>query len=237
MASPSLIFEHFKNKLHIINCIFKLPRKIMYNGHPFYYETLKTFEAMSQNLSLDLEDILSLPIWFNRILKSQFDPELSQAGLNYIKDLFPENQPLENFNGLGLRNIKIRKLRTLINRVPQVWLLNILQMPVKYTAVIPHIMINLQGQRQGLGVISSDKVYDKIIEIKIKPPAGLRRWRDQLNLSESDILNGFTHAHLASKSSFDRTFQYKIMTQILPTNQYLARYRVRDTDICEKCHI
>ena len=38
------------------------------------------------------------------------------------------------------------------------------------------------------------------------------------------------------KSSFDRVFQYKIMTYILPTNQYLARYRVRDTDICEKCN-
>ena len=138
----------------------------MYNGHPFYYETLKTFEAISQNLSLDLEDILSLPIWFNRILKSQFDPELSQAGFNYVKDLFPENQPLENLNGLGLRNIKIRKLRTIINRVPQVWLLKIMQTPVKYTAVIPRIIINLQGQRQGLGVISSDKVYDKIIDLK-----------------------------------------------------------------------
>ena len=109
-------------------------------------------------------------------------------------------------------------------------------MPVKYTAVIPHIIINLQGQRQGLGVISAEKVYDKIIENKIKPPTGLRRWQDHLDLSESDILIGFTHAHLASKSSFDRVFQYKIMTYILPTNQYLARYRVRDTDICEKCH-
>ena len=80
----------------------------MYNGHPFYYETFKTYEAMSQNYSLDLEDLLSLPIWFNRILKSKFDPEISQSGFNYIKDLFPENQTLENFN--ALRNIKIRKL-------------------------------------------------------------------------------------------------------------------------------
>ena len=25
------------------------------------------------------------------------------------------------------------------------------------------------------------------------------------------------------------------MTQILPTNQYLARYRIKDSDICDKC--
>ena len=27
------------------------------------------------------------------------------------------------------------------------------------------------------------------------------------------------------------------MTQILPTNKYLARYQVRDSDICSKCHV
>ena len=27
------------------------------------------------------------------------------------------------------------------------------------------------------------------------------------------------------------------MTQILPTNQYLARYRIRDSNVCEKCHL
>ena len=27
------------------------------------------------------------------------------------------------------------------------------------------------------------------------------------------------------------------MTQILPTNQYLARYRIRDSDICSKCEV
>jgi len=55
--------------------------------------------------------------------------------------------------------------------------------------------------------------------------------------SESDIRLGFTHARVSSKSSFDHAFQYKIMTQILPTNQYLARYRIRDSNICEKCYL
>ena len=27
------------------------------------------------------------------------------------------------------------------------------------------------------------------------------------------------------------------MTQTLPTNQYLARYRIRDSDICDKCQV
>ena len=71
----------------------------------------------------------------------------------------------------------------------------------------------------------------------MRPPAGLRHWFEDFDLNEIEIVTGFTFAHECSKSTFDRVFQYKIMTQILPTNQYLARYRVRDSDICSKCEI
>ena len=163
-------YDYFNDKLHIVNCLFKIPRKNKFNGHPFYYDTLKTFEAMSNNFSLDLENILSTPIWFNRILNTTFDPEISKAGYNYFKDLYPENKPIENFN--ELRNIKIRKIRTILSRVPQSWLVKIVQMPSKCLALIPRQMINIQGKSQFLDSISSDKVYNKLIETKIKPPTG-----------------------------------------------------------------
>ena len=228
-------YEFFTEKLHIVNCLIKIPQKAKFKGHPFYYDTLKTYEAMSHNFSLELENILSTPIWFNRILNSKFDPEISIAGFNYFKDLFPENMPVENFN--GLRNIKIRKIRTMLNRVPQSWLGKIEQMPVKFIAVLPRQTINIQGQSQCLEFISSYKVYNKLIEMKIRPPTGLRHWSEVFDLSEQVISVGFTHARICSKSTFDHSFQYKIMTQILPTNQYLARYRIRDSNICEKCQI
>ena len=38
-----------------------------------------------------------------------------------------------------------------------------------------------------------------------------------------------------SSYTFDRVFQYKIVTNILPTNEYLARYRIKDTDLCDHC--
>ena len=81
------------------------------------------------------------------------------------------------------------------------------------------------------------KVYDSLIEEKFRPPTGLRHWFEEFELVESDILVGFTHASISSKSRFDHAFQYKMMTQILPTNQYLARYKIRDSDTCDKCHV
>ena len=216
--------------MHIVDCLLKIPRKAKFTGHPFYYDTLKTYETMSQHFSLDLENILSTPIWFNRVLNTKFDPEISEAGFNYFRDLFPENSIINNFN--GLRNVKIRKIRTLINNVPQSWIIKILQAPVIHLAVIPRQKVTLQGQSQVLNFIPSEKVYDKLVEVKFRPPIGLRHWLEEFDLIESDIVVGFTHAKESSKSSFDHAFQYKIITQILPTNQYLAWYRVRDSDIC-----
>ena len=163
-------YEYFQDKLHIVNCLIKIPRKAKFSGHPFYYETLKNYEKLSQSFCMDLESILSTPIRFNKILNTKFDPEISKAGFNYFKDLFPENRPVNNFN--ELRNGKIRKIRTMIYRVPQTLLLKIIKMPPKCIAVIPRLIVNINEKGQCLAFIPSDTIYEKLIESKIKPPTG-----------------------------------------------------------------
>ena len=51
------------------------------------------------------------------------------------------------------------------------------------------------------------------------------------------IYTALTFAHSCCTSVFDRVFQYKITTQILPTNEYLCRYKVKDTNICDHCNL
>ena len=71
-------------------------------GHPFYYSALKTYENISEECCQKFENLISVPIWFNRILRTNFDAEISNAGFNFIKDLFPENLPIANFKGLRI---------------------------------------------------------------------------------------------------------------------------------------
>ena len=56
-------------------------------------------------------------------------------------------------------------------------------------------------------------------------------------MSETEIVMAFTFAQIWSKSSFDQIVQYKIIIQILPTNKYLTRYQVKDSEICSKCNL
>ena len=87
------------------------------------------------------------------------------------------------------------------------------------------------------GLVKLNGIYRFIISDKIIIPVGMLNWCCDLELSDLQIRTAFTFAHSCSKSIFDRVFQYKIATQILPTNDYLKRYRVKDTNICEKCNL
>ena len=75
--------------MSIIDCKLKIPRQNNWKGHPFYYEILKTVEKISNVIPTSIENILSIPIWFNKYLATKFDVELSRAGFNFVKDLFP----------------------------------------------------------------------------------------------------------------------------------------------------
>jgi hypothetical protein len=227
--------DFFTNKINILDCKVKIPRKIQYRGHPFYYPILKTLENISENICIKIENILSTPIWFNRYLKTQFDIELSRAGFNFIKDLFPCNKPLENFN--YLRNNKIRKLRNLSNKIPLVWKDKVLQSDNCFVTISPHNMVNLNGTDVYLNNIPGDQIYRQLIGHKTRLPTGLLRWREDIELSDTDIKVAFTFARLCSISVFDHVFQYKILTRILPTNKYLKRYQVQDSDICSRCEL
>ena len=108
-----------KNKVNILDCLFKLLRQYQFNGHPFYYSALKELEKVSGYVYLEVENILSIPLWFNRFLKTNFDADISKAGYNFVKDIFPEHIDCQTL--VGLSGYKSRKLGGIMCRVPTEW--------------------------------------------------------------------------------------------------------------------
>ena len=203
--------------------MYLIALSIHYTGHPYYYKILKTYEQLSEKRACStIQNIISIPIWFNRHLNSKIDTEISHAGFNFLKDLLPYHQPLDNYN--GLRNMKVRKLRNILELIPQVWLDKVRQSNEFYTTVIPHQTVNLKGCDLYLQKVSADQIYSFLITNKTRPPTGLLRWRETVDMSETEIVTAFTFAQICSKSTFGQILQYKIITQILPTNKYRTRY-------------
>ena len=95
--------------------------------------------------------------------------------------------------------------------------------------------VNLNSRDQYLKNIAADQIYSFLIVYKTRLPTGLLRWPDQFTLSDAEIKLAFTFARKCSQSVFDHVFQYKILTNILPTNKYLNNYQIVDSSICSKC--
>ena len=231
--------EFFSNTLNILDCKLKIPRKINWVGHPFYFEVLKTFEHLTSEIPTSIDNILSMPIWFNQHLKTKFDVELSRAGFNFVKDLFPGTQliSLEDESVTRLRAVKRRLLIKIILEIPESWGNAVEQSPSTSTVILPLQTVHLNGSDHTVQSLSSNQIYSALIASRTRLPTGVLRWCEELALSDEQITTAFTFTKGCCCSTFDRVFQYKINTRILPTNQYLMRYQVRDSDTCSKCDI
>ena len=83
--------------------------------------------------------------------------------------------------------------------------------------------------------MGTDRIYQTLIYAIKKVPIGVIRWREELALTEQQLRTSLTFAKLCTSSVFDQVFQYKIVTQTLPTNKYLKRYQIVDSDLCTRC--
>ena len=80
------------------------------------------------------------------------------------------------------------------------------------------------------------EIYNLVIENKTRHPAGILKWKEVTDINDEEIKFAFMFVNKCSLSTFDRAFQYKINTQILPTKEYLFRYRVAETNVCTRCN-
>ena len=96
-------------------------------------------------------------------------------------------------------------------------------------------MIHLKNSDVMVKALNSGNIYSKLVESKVRLPRGLLHWCEELQLTDEDIRTSLTFARHSSEQIFDHVFQFKIVTRILPTNQYLTRYRVKDSELCSRC--
>ena len=131
----------------------------------------------------------------------------------------------------------LRSLVNLTTKIPPFINNAINRSSQKQVVIYPPQTINCNGNDYKLMHMDSRAIYSVLIYPKIKMPKGLLNWCGDLELSDSQIKTALTFAHECCTSVFDRVFQYKIVTQILPTNEYLQRYKVKDSNICDRCNI
>ena len=134
-----------------------------------------------------------------------------------------------------LRPVKRRQLIQIILKIPE-WLGNAIENCQNFSGTVwPSQTINLNKSDVTVKSLNSGSIYSVLVEGKTRLPRGLLHWCEELQLSDTEIKTSLTFARLCSRQIFDHVFQFKIVTRILPTNQYLTRYRVKDSELCSRC--
>ena len=229
--------DFFSNTLNILDCKFKLPRQLDWRGHPLYYDLLKILQNLCLKTPANVENMLSIPIWYNAELNTKFDVVLSKAGFNFMKDFFPNTELLNLNNAIvtQLTPVKRRQLIQIILKIPE-GIGNAIESSQNLSgAVWPSQIISLNKSDVTVKSLNSSSVYSVLVGDKTRLPRGLLHWCEEIPLSDTEIKTSLTFARLCSRQIFDHVFQFKIVTRILPTNQYLTRYRVKDSELCSRC--
>ena len=113
-----------------------------------------------------------------------------------MKDIFPYNQPLQHFYGLS--NVKIRTLRSILNKIPTDWTDKIRQSTDCFVTVNPHQTVNLHGTDTFLNNLNGRQIYSFFIANKTRLPTSLLRWREDITVSDEEIKVAFTFAQECS---------------------------------------
>ena len=226
---------------HIIDigsqCSFKLPRKNKFEGHPFYYESLKTIQKLTLQLPASINELLSTPIWYNKFFNTKFDCNISQAGYNLIKDIVFQGE-LVNMHDLRISPLSVNKKKTLIKigqNMPENLKSLLKENHLIFSVPYPRTVIQNHDSFSFLKSSNSNILYNSLIQRKVKLPVGMHRWTLKLNLSDARIINAFTFPQECTLSMKSRNLQYKISTFTLPTSEYLWNYKVRDNYYCTRC--
>jgi uncharacterized protein (DUF3820 family) len=121
---------------------------------------------------------------------------------------------------------KTRKIQGILNKIPDNWLNCIESSRVMNTVIYPRQVVSCDNTDIYLQNLGSGGIYKILISKLVKMPIGVSRWREIIDLPDQQLKTAFTFAKLCTNSVFDQVFQYKIVTQILPTGKYLQRYQI-----------
>ena len=227
--------EYFESHLNILDCNLDIPKRVRWLGHPFYYDALVTYAKILKNRPKTFESLVSAPLWFNKMLGTTFDVKLSKAGYNYVSDIIRREQNVPRLSPSEIMNKN--KVTVLKNKLdPHIRKMIVKNMD-KTVIIYPFQVINDKNVDKLIRNMGTKQIYELLISEKVRMPKGLLNWCMELELSDEQIKTALSFAYQSSHSVRDWVFQYKITANILPTNEYLYRYKIKDSNICELCGV
>jgi hypothetical protein len=243
-ALPNIFLEALLDK-----DTFKCNMKCMVrpvNFPEFYWDVLKYWFAF-KDLTLRNKtafDIRRESLWLNKNITFN-NIELrgktwEENGIKIIHDILNENgtflSPADIENKYQIQ-CDIMKYNTLKEVIPSEWRKTLKTMKIPASAISSQETITLKINKQIklLENLTNKDIYWVFINDKQKKPKITESRWNKLDITQEEWKEIFTLPSIIRDTKI-KSFQYKLLFNLLPCNLYLQRIKRSDTDLCGTCH-
>lgn len=206
----------------------------------FYTDMLTVWSHIGQTQPLEKDVFL----WYNQNITVNnnpvFYPEFYKLGMKYVRDMYDEKCiliPFSKWVRRGLQSSNFMKWAGLISAVSK--FKGELSNDQEVTKT-PTFVVTLKGTKIPLDKVSSKDVYGNLIILKygqaitvpkIAKVIELDHQNDETPISWETV---YKTAH-RSMDTGTRAFQYKFLHDILATNYWLFKWKIRNDTMCGFC--
>lgn len=226
----------------ILHCNFDT-RKLPIYLPDFYKECLEAWSDLNATNVVSYDDVVNQTIWNNKHIliekKSCFIKHLIDHGIVKIGDLISNTGRFlesEKILHLQLSPIHYFKLMGIINAIPNEWRLIIKQRQQHvYSPSNETIQINIDGVNVDLLKVTSKMIYNEFKRKKQTTPSAqikLNQKYPELSVEWKKI---YSLPFTVTTDTKIREFQYKLLNNIVFTNDKLFRFKMIDSPFCAFC--
>jgi len=213
----------------------------------FYKECLEAFRNLKKSKVATYEDVVDQIIWNNRNIvihgKSLFEKHLFTKGIVKIGDLLSDTGKfLESPKVLeaNLSPIQYFKLIGIVDAIPKEWRLIIKESHIQHQQLYPQqhldtVYIYIDETKSDLLKASSKLLYKGFKTKKQTPPTAKRKLKDKYPEVIEDWKKIYSLPFTVTLETKIREFQYKLLNDIIFTNERLFRFKMIESPMCTFC--
>jgi hypothetical protein len=242
-ALPSLYLES-QLGLDIFKCRAICTDKPV--GFPgFYWQGLQAWVETKELIKMELTpyNIRKECLWLNKEIKTKkkvlFWNDWHESGINIIHDILNKEgsfltvKEIDQKYEMKCNFLKYNKLK---ESIPQKW------RKILRTQIIEHddvsftdkIFLTINKSPKSLKLVTNKDIYWLHVKKKQQEPIIKVKMEQELGINEEDWENIFMISKTVRNTKI-KTFQYKVLFNLIPCNWYLQKIKKSDTDKCDQC--
>ena len=211
----------------------------------FYWQILKSwleFKSLT-NHYIDPVDIRRESLWLNKHILINGEeikwPAWIEHGINLVHDLVNENGTFLNIKDFE-KKYKLRcnvfEYNSIKDAIPSEWRKRLKKRNVNNNEISINdtIQIKIGKNQKPINKLTNKDVYWTFINNIATKPIIIDKMQMDYNIETSQMEKVFAITKVLRQTKI-RTFQYKVLFNLIPCNLYLNRIERSDTDKCASC--